>query len=768
MNKESVPLLLQVVVVLWDHYTLVVQEQAREMLVHLIHELVITKKEFTDLTVPSKATVEELVESIRQHKPHVVWNYEETSDKDEDEGDNRVPKSMAHLANEVVSLFALVNPKFHEQWARTTLSWATSCPVRHVACRSFQIFRCILNSIDLPMLADMLARLSNTIADEEVDIQTFSMEILTTLRTIIAALEPADILKYPQLFWATCACLDTIHEREFIESLGMLDKLLDKVNFNDPAVIKLLESAKPERWEGDFEGVAPLVYKGLKSAMSLERSLKILDKVVVLPDSDLIGNRSRLLFGILANLPGFLHFHEIGSIPAVCVESARILASTAESLELDDIAIVLTSFANLRYESGVEFSSHILTTIRQYFFPVWELKGLIFLMGLLTNRLPWFKSKTMEILCSVIPDIDMRGSEAAKYGPDLISPLLRLLQTEYCPQALKVMDCILIMSTTPMERLHLRMSMANAGSRSTRKEYERTQSLYGIPEETGWSIPMPAIHSKTTRDNVHAVFYTCATTNITTAEEIPTPEIEFDCEEYSNGSYFPDERTNTMTSEDPREYPTGNRLDRLIAQLDELDDFFEKYEAGNGSKTLSGYSDFTVTGYPIDNGADLYDQQTAPILHKSLARTASVTSLHHTFPESRNPSTMTPVAFQPLPTPTIPSTRPTLHSRSVTSPANNLPLARHISDSETDNEIFSDDERSSGQTNTNPSHLNALRTGSTASMRRIPPGAAGRDYRQKDLLRAQSRGKTQIPGSPDVPKLPEAYLAQTTGRVGDI
>ena len=111
------------------------------------------------------------------------------------------------------------------------------------------------------MLADMLARLSNTIAEEETDYQTFSMEILTTLKIIISSLSPQDLMRYPQLFWTTCACLNTIHEREFMESLGMLEKYLDKVNLGDPAVVAKLKENQPPKWEGDFDGIQVLIYK---------------------------------------------------------------------------------------------------------------------------------------------------------------------------------------------------------------------------------------------------------------------------------------------------------------------------------------------------------------------------------------------------------------------------------------------------------------------------------------------------------------------------
>ena len=764
LAKENVPLLLQVVLVLWDHYTLLVQEQAREMLVHLIHELVITKID-DDATVPNKNTIEAFVESIRQHEANVVWTYEEYNGKDDEEENNRVPPSMVYVTSEVVNLFALAYPKLQEQWARTTLSWATSCPVRHIACRSFQIFRCILSSLDRLMLADMLARLSNTIADEEADIQTFSMEILTTLKTIIGALEPNHLLQYPQLFWATCACLNTIYEREFVETLGMLENLLEKVDLSDPAVVTILKDAKPDRWQGAFEGIASLIYKGLKSATSLEKSLKILEKVVSLPESDLVGNRTRLLFGVLGYLPCFLQSFGDDIKNPEHIQSAEILAEAAEFQEHQEISRVLNAFVKGMYIESGEFLKQILSTLGRTFFPTWELKSLIFLIGLLTNRLPWYKLRTLEILCALIPDIDTRRPEIASQGPDLISPLLRLLQTEYCPQALEVMDHIMIMSATPMDKHHMRMSMASSGSRSIRKEYEKTQSLYGIPEDTGWSIPMPAIHSNTTRANMQAVFYTCASTNAAEADAVATPDIEFHAEEYHQNSYFPLERTETMTLEDSR--PEVNVVDAgtsdLLSKLDSLDQFFdESLTSETENEHQKPYLTHTINIYstdPADSCADLYDQQTAPILHKTLARTASVTSLQNGFSDfrsQRDPAVMTPTAF------TAPN-RPCLHSRSVTSPANNLLKPSNVndllSDDETD-ETFSEDERATGNNGGSGRSLSAAIRGGQSTLRRLASGASGKEYRQRGLLRAQSRSKREPPNSPEVPKVPEAYLVQ--------
>ena len=761
LPQDSVPLLLQVCTTLWDHYTPLVQEQAREMLVHLIHELVISTIGDKS-TVPQKETIEDFIEAIRQHKSTVVWIYEEADGKDEEEDGNRVPASMGYVTNELINMFSLAYPNIHEQWAKTTLYWATSCPVRHIACRSFQIFRCILSSLDQPMLADMLARLSNTIADESAEVQTFSLEILATLKAIIAALEPADLLKYPQLFWVTCACLNTVNEREFIETLGMLENLFAKINLGDPIVVRLLSDAKPARWEGSFEGIMPFVYRGLKSANSLPKTLSFLNKTASLPDNELIGTENRLLYGVLANLPRFLRSFDNVFKDTESIEAAQILASEAETEDYTEISTVLNTFANSRYTCSKDFLTQILSTIRQSFFPACGRKALIFLMGLLTNRLPWYKIKTMQILGAIIPDIDMQRPEVACYGPDLIAPLLRLLNTEYCSQALEVMDHILTVSSTPMDKQHLRMSMLSSKSRSVRKEYEKTQSLYGIPEDTGWSIPMPAIHSNATRANVHAVFYTCATEEPAEDEVAATPEIEFDAEEFRQGTHFPSDRTETMMSEDVRaDMHMDSHGGDLLSKLDSLDDFFED-AISIDNKYMGEYSDGTVTGFSpgSHSEADLYDQQTAPILHKTLARNASVSSLHNTFTDTssplvRGPGVMTPGAFTSGPL-SAPQLRPALHSRSTTTPNNTFPNANGVERLSDDDyeEIFSDDERYNA--NTGPPVAESMFQRTKSTMRRKL--ASSREYRgQRDLQRTKST-KSQSPNSPDVPKLPDAYL----------
>jgi hypothetical protein len=765
---ENVPLLLQVVTVLWDHYIPLVQDQAREMLIHLIHELVISKID-DEHTVPTKKSIEDFVESIRRHDAKVIWAYEDNNGKADDQ-DNKVPAGMELLTTDVVKNFQITYPGIQEQWSKLSLTWATSCPVRHLACRSFQIFRCILTSLDQPMLADMLVRLSNTIADEDPDVQTFSMEILTTLKTLICKLDPADLMTFPQLFWTTCACLDTINEREFLEALGMLEELLLKLNLRDSTVCMLLAEGRPPKWEGMFEGLQPLVYKGLRSSVCLDLTLTTLDTLVQLPNDDLIGDGSRLLFAVLANFPRFLHAMDQDSISTECTKTAGILAEVAELEGCSTISRALGGFAASRYRSSKDFLNQLVSAIRESFFPQWEFGSLTFLMGLLTNSIPWFKTKTMRILCTIIPDIDMRKQEIACHGPDLISPLLRLLQTEFCMQALEVLDQIMTMTGTSMDKHHLRMSMTRSSSKSIRKEYERTQSLFGIPEESGWAIPIPAKHAETTRANVHAVFYVCQSAEHMDAETAPTTELAFHVDDFQY-NYFPAaERTETMLSDEGR---GDGHIGDLVMKLDSLDDFFDDIHQ---SPVSDGLSSRTATesgfiGEGFESGAQLYDEQTLPILHQSLAQTSSTTSFQNGFADMRptmmsresSLNAMNPGAFN-----VATASRPSMHSRSVTSPSAPASFqgnaATYMSDEDYTEEVFSDGDEDRGAPMGEGSFVleNMIRPmaqGTRSGMRRLTGGRSRVNDKLRENLRTDRRGLSQPPPkSPRVPKVPSVYL----------
>ncbi|KAK6077562.1 cell morphogenesis protein PAG1 [Seiridium cupressi] len=766
LSTEHLPVLLQVVTVLWDHYTPLVQEQAREMLVHLIHELVISKMDDATPT-ETKKSIEDLIDAVRRHDKSVVWGYEDSNGKTGDR-DTKVPQSMEYLTSEVVKTFEVTFPGIKEQWSKLSLTWATSCPVRHLACRSFQIFRCILTSLDQLMLGDMLARLSNTIADEDSEIQTFSMEILTTLKTLIVKLEPEKLLELPQLFWTACACLESINEREFYEAVEMLNEYLDKVDFQNPDIRKTLFDGRPPRWDGVFEGIQPLLYKGLRSSNCLELTLKTLDKLVVLASDPLVGNDDRLFFATIANFPRFLEAMErnMDLIPEDIINTAEILYAVAEAQEFHGICVALDRFMTCQYQHSSEFLWELFISLRDVYLPQLDFKMLVVLMGFLTNSISSVKIMTMRILTVVIPETEMRKPEIAGHGSDLISPLLRLLQTQYCMEALQVLDSIMPMPGSSMDKHHLRMSMTQSSSKAIRKEYERTQSLFGIPEESGWAVPVPAKKTDMTRANIHAAFYMCQTDaeNGIPTDPTPTPEVEFHNDDFQYGYFQMPDRTDTMMSDDGR--GEGHMNADLVTKLDSLDDFFDDMSQsqpseGRSSRTIT---EFSPEGY--ESTTQLYDEQILPILHQASSNTSFQNGFVDRPPPGPSPrevqplNTMNPAAFS-----VEPPTRPGFLSRSVTSPmvpsTHNAQAGEFTSDDELTEDVFSDgdDDRPNPDGSGDGSFflenmIRPVKQATRTHMRRLTGGRSRDADRQRDLFRTQLG---QVP-SPQVPKVPQNFL----------
>lgn len=798
LPRDKIPVLLQVVIVQWDHYTPLVQDQAREMLVHIIHELVISKIE-PGSTDPDKQSIEDLIESIRKDDPKVVWSYEEPENKGANDDTNGVPTSMTYVVDQVVRVLGVAynDPSLgdiREDWAKTCLEWATQCPVRHVACRSFQIFRSILHRLDHQMLADILMRLHNTIADTDHDCLPFSREILITLSTIIEALGAMDIIQYPQLFWTTCACLNTIFEQEFHDSLAMLDQLLKKIDLSDPAVIKLFKENQPPEWPNEFEGLHPLIYKGLRSSLCLDRSLNMLETLIKLPSSELLGNDNRLLYSVLANLPCYLHDFDDPSLSDKCLASADTLANVAEAQGYGELAQALAEFSNRSYRNGHDFLMETVSAIRTAFYPAQEYDSLVFLIGLLHNETPWYKVKTMELLCVIIPEVDMRRPEIASQGPDLIAPLLRLLQTKYCQQALAVLDNIMSMTGTPLDNKHLRMSMAGSHStRATRKEYDHTRSLYGIPEESGWSVPAPAHEAARVRDCIMAIYNTCIEGKEDAAPITSTPDVRF-ADDHQYGSYFPTDRTDSNATMVDR---ADGSMGELVMKLDSLDDFFDDYQPDQRLPAPAR----NPTSYLNEDRENVYDSQTAPIL-QSLRRNASSTSFQNGFADvrytpPRDPASfiMTPGAFSTRAASAL-SNRAVLHSRSVTSSAatnshyRNPPmLASEVfsgDEAGDEPEPFSDDDLSvtlsrmttsddaisvrsqsrlhAGPTGSATTAVTGIRANLRSGMRRLTGGSSSTGDRAQ--IREVIRGVAAGQRSPKVPKVPAVWL--TNPRSADL
>lgn len=637
MIIPHLPLLLHVCLFLLDHYFHVVQEQAASLLIHLVHSI-----------APNSSKSAQTIDMLRQ-KDHFryLWVYD---DLNKDKRGGITPRNMDVLVRRLLEIFTPTVPNLQEDWSRVSLKWATTCAVRHLACRSFQIFRSLLSFLDQSMLKDMLHRLSNTIADESNDIQGFTMQILMTLNAITAELDSEKLIDFPQLFWSSVACLSTIHEHEFIETISTMSKFVSKIDLDAPDTISCLISTFPPKWEGKFEGLQQLVLVGLRSSVAWEPTMRFLDKINRLQDSEIIGSGDHRLFvAVVANFPRLLHSLEEKQITPEIEETCDLIGKMAGNCNKPALARIMNSLARNWFRSKKDFLVQTISTIKTSFFPEYEAQTLIMLLGMLSNAIPWVKLETLNILKHIIPLVDLQREEFVGVGADLISPLLRLLLTEFAEPALEVIDEIEVISGSQQDKDVLRMSLGNA---SMKKEYEQTATLFGIPEDSGWAIPMPSVTAATTRNNIHAVFETCVESTVEEKlrDQFPDEDIQFLMEDYYDPTMEQTEQNDGAST--TKDEPAAS-LSNMWAALDDFDSFFTKNNSeqraqlasagigSNGRKMpgrggigyhahlasvdtkTSNNSDLTS---PIDSAPQVYDKKALVILNRSLARTKSYNS----------------------------------------------------------------------------------------------------------------------------------------------
>lgn len=519
--QAAVPLLLHVSISLLDHYSSVVQQQAGGVIGALVSQMA------------GGSAVEEPLASFLHssaNHPH-LWTYDSLNTSPP-----ATPPSMDALVRGLLTLAPL-----QQEWLLISLRYATTCAVRHIACRLFQVFRLLLCMLTPLMLRDMLHRLLNTVLDNSGDIAGFSLQILMTLNAVCAELDPIRLIDFPQLFWVLVACMLLVHEDEYLEVVSVLTKFLAKIDLGSEDTIQCLVLTFPAGWEGTFAGVQPLVMRGMQLQRLYLAAMRMLLTLDALPGSLIIAEEdTRVLYLVLCQMPRLLKTLGDG---VVIRDSEMVTVATqlaALALPYPDLSRVFVAYAGLRFRLQGDFSQQVAACVVRVFFPRLEARAVVLLIGFLFNPVEWFKQETLRLLAAILPHTDFSRPEYAGAGPDLIAPLLTLLDSDLAEQALEVLALV--------------PPLPEGGSGG---------SLYGVPDRFGWAVVAPTVTAATTRHNVHAVFATC--TDGKEPEEtlgVEQEEIQFQEEEW-----WPQE-----TSE----------LKNVYATLDNLDEFFGENETGAG------------------------------------------------------------------------------------------------------------------------------------------------------------------------------------------
>lgn len=543
--RDATPSLLHISICHADHFLGLLQYKSREFIGNLASIL------------GCQSSLDDLFK--------LRWAYDEAS---------TTPEALREFVRGIMPLFEPFIPNFAALWCKAAVEWATACPVRHVACRSFQIFRCLEPHIDQTSMAAMLARLSTTIAEIDAqDIQGFAFQILATFTAVAPV---TSLASYPQLFWATVAALGSPLEREHAEALKTLTAMLQE--WDKGAEPQILD-AFPAQWESEFLGLAKLCIPGLQSTQSMNIAYSALEKVAEVWPLGLVGEKAVVII-----LAAFL--------PLLILDPTQSTSALQSLCPGSELARILNSHQHSKFWSIRDFIQQYVGALDTAFGD--DATDIVLLyFGLLYNKN--LRPKVLEILKILLPRVRSR----LQLGADAVSPLLRLLQTKDAEEALDILDEIGTIASDDNDRHVLRMSL---GSRLVRKEYENTVTEFGIPDENGWAVPQPVSLGMLAKVNVHAVFYTCATS------VEPSGDIEFTAEQTP-----------------PAPVDEGEPLDEMHTVLNDLDSFFTQMaHAPPHTRQPS-------TASEDRDDAQLYDKKVSVILKRSLVRTPSQVSFRTSF-----------------------------------------------------------------------------------------------------------------------------------------
>lgn len=490
---QKLPALLHAALIQCDHPSSALREQAQIVLFQVLRAWICSFSRMSSKDAHA-------IWSSAEHQVTSLARSRNTFWQNDDMGGTDVaflaPIKMTTLVVKILGILLPLHPEVRQHWGELALSWATTCPMRHLACRSFQVLRILSPKINPRMVSDTLARLSSTIGSSSPEIQTFNSEVLRTFASIVQSLSSAEALAYPQIFWCSLACLTTPYETEFSEVIELLSHVLDKTNLSDPAVVQLLNSYRPADWVGPAPYLQSLLLVGLRSSKTAFLTFDLIRRLTSASHNELIdAPNDRLIHGFIAALPWMLHSTDLGEPNEELAGMALDLAEIADQQGQASFSRLLTSFAKVRFRSKDDFIRQAASLLRDYM-PTHALDIVTLLLGFVLNTYDWMREKSMQVLKLVLQSPEARVP-LQTHGNELLQPLLRLLTTKHASQALDVLD----MPVTAT-------AIAAGDNGAMVPGYGE---VFGVVEESGWSVPKAKELSTLTRENVRAVFNTCAT-----------------------------------------------------------------------------------------------------------------------------------------------------------------------------------------------------------------------------------------------------------------
>lgn len=473
--REHLPLLFHVTFVSMDSSEDIVLEHCQHLLVNLLYSLAgrhLELYEVENSDGENKQQVVSLIKYVQSKRGSMMWENEDpTVVKTE------LP-SAALLSALVQSMVDAIffQGDLRETWGAEALKWAMECTSRHLACRSHQIYRALRPSVTSDTCVSLLRCLHRCLGNPVPPVLGFIMEILMTLQVMMENMEPEKVILYPQLFWGCVAMMHTDFVHVYCQVLELFSRVINRLSFRDKTTENVLLSSMPRDEldtngdDGDFqrtesrgyelppstgslpkfEGVQPLVLKGLMSTVSHGVSIEVLSRITVHSCDSIFGDgETRLLMHITGLLPWLcLQLSKDAMVgPASPLQQqyqkassvATNIAVWCRSKSLDELSSVFLAYSRGEIKSIDNLLACVSPLLCNEWFPKHSALAFGHLLRLLEKGPVEYQRVILLMLKALLQHTPMDASQS----PHMYAIVSQLIESTLCWEALSVLEALL-------------------------------------------------------------------------------------------------------------------------------------------------------------------------------------------------------------------------------------------------------------------------------------------------------------------------------------
>ncbi|KAF6150040.1 hypothetical protein GIB67_002822 [Kingdonia uniflora] len=468
--REHLPLLFHVTFVSMDSSEDIVLEHCQHLLVNLLYSLAgrhLELYEVENSDGENRQQVVSLIKYVQSKRGSMMWENEDPTVLW-----TELP-SAALLSALVQSMVDAIffQGDLRETWGAEALKWAMECMSRHLACRSHQIYRALRPTVTSDTCVSLLRCLHRCLGNPIPSVLGFAMEILLTLQVMVETMDPEKVILYPQLFWGCVAMMHTDFVHVYCEVLKLFSHVIDRLSFRDRTTENVLLSSMPrDELEANisdigptlsdpatatgkvpaFEGVQPLVLKGLMSTVSHGSSIEVLLRITVHSCDSIFGDaETRLLMHITGLLPWLCLQLSKDSVlgpssplqqqyQKACSVAANI-SVWCRAKSLDELAAVF-----LAYSRGeITSIDNLLACVSPLLCHEWFPKHSALAFGHLLRLLEKGPVEYQRVILLMLKALLQHTSMDATQSPHVYAIVSQLLESTLCWEALSVLEALL-------------------------------------------------------------------------------------------------------------------------------------------------------------------------------------------------------------------------------------------------------------------------------------------------------------------------------------